>query len=80
MIKTFITPKEKKCLIEIPSNYIGKELEILIYAKDELTLERNRTKSMSDFQGILSDETSNAMHQEVKELRNSWDERLENQF
>ena len=75
MIKTIITPKEKKYLIEIPSNYIGKELEVLIYSKDEVSIEKKYKKTMADFQGIISDKTAIAMHLELKESRNSWSDR-----
>ena len=64
MIKTTITPLKSDYLLNIPSNYIGKELEIFIYAKDEITVENNVKKSMADFKGIISDETANAMHKE----------------
>ena len=78
MIKTSIIPKENNYLITIPNNYIGKELEIFIYAKEELTFEKNSRKTMADFKGIISDATANAMHLELQESRNSWDERLKN--
>lgn len=80
MIKTIITPKENNYLIKIPNNYIGKELEVFIYAKDELTFEKNSKKSMADFQGIISDNTANDMHKELQETRNGWDDRLKNQI
>ena len=75
MIKTIITPKVKKYLIEIPSNYVGKELEVLIYSKDEVNIEKNFKKTMADFIGIISDKTAIAMHLELKESRNSWSDR-----
>ena len=75
MIKTIIIPKEKKYLIEIPNNYIGKELEVLIYLKAEVSIEKNYKKTMADFQGIISDNTAIAMRLELKESRNSWSDR-----
>ena len=82
MIKSSITPKENSYLLSIPNDYIGKELEILIYAKEEFTTNvvDGKKKTMSDFKGILSDETAMAMHREVEESRNDWGERLKNQF
>ena len=80
MIKTTITPKKNNYLITIPNSYVGKELEVLIYAKDEILFEKKSKKSMADFQGIISDSTANAMHLEIQESRNSWDERLKNQI
>lgn len=80
MIKTSITPKNNNYLIQIPNNYIGKELEVFIYAKEELIVEKNNIKSMSDFKGIISDETAIAMHLEVQQSKDGWDERLKKQF
>ena len=80
MIKTSITPKNNNHLIQIPNNYVGKELEVFIYAKEELITEKNNKKSMSDFKGIISDQTAIAMHLEIQQSRDSWDERLIKQF
>jgi|GEM_PF-2527658 len=35
MIKTTLTLKNNKLNLTVPKTYVGKELEILVYAKDE---------------------------------------------
>ena len=81
MIKTTIIPERNSCLIQIPNSYIGKELEILIYAKDELTISsKSNNKTMKDYLGAISNETAISMHEEVKTSRDSWEERLKKQF
>ncbi len=58
MIKTVVTPQNSSYNLSIPANYIGKKIEILFYALDEVVEEENLTskKSMADFRGILNDE------------------------
>jgi len=36
MIRTLITPDKQDVSIHIPESYIGKQIEILLYAVDEL--------------------------------------------
>ena len=33
MIKTIVTPKNNNLYLPIPDSYIGKEIEVLVYAK-----------------------------------------------
>ncbi len=35
MLHTTITPNEKIISVTIPENYIGKEIEVIVFAKDE---------------------------------------------
>jgi hypothetical protein len=37
-------------------------------------------KTMKDFRGCISDETAKAMHEQVIQSRNEWEERLNKQF
>jgi len=78
MIKTILTPLNNSIIIQIPNNYIGKKIEILLYALDEVTddNETSTKKTMADFWGTLSDETANELHKNVTEIRDSWDDRL----
>jgi len=55
MLKIVITPNENTYLLPIPSNYIGKTLELLLYSGDEVFENKAPTnKKPSDFFGTLS--------------------------
>jgi hypothetical protein len=74
MIRTSITPTNNNCLITIPTNYIGKELEVFIYAKDELIFEKNSKKSSSSrFKGILTIEEANNYQKHISKSRLEWE-------
>jgi hypothetical protein len=77
MIKTIIIPKDNHIDLIVPDNYIGKEIEILLYSKEEVTSEKS-TKSMKDFWGKLSDITSNDLQKQVVEGRNEWQNKYDN--
>jgi hypothetical protein len=82
MIKTVTIPKNNSYNLSIPNDYIGKKVEILMYALDEVA-EENAThpkKTMADFWGSISDATAAELHKSVEESRNSWEERLNKQF
>lgn len=36
MIRTIITPENQDISIHIPENYLGKQIEILLFALDEV--------------------------------------------
>ena len=52
MIKTVILPQHNNYTLIIPDNYIGKEIEILFYALDELE-EKNTQKNLWQIFGEL---------------------------
>jgi hypothetical protein len=81
MIRTMITPDNKIFPLNIPEAYIGKQVEILLYATEEIKEETTTPKnSMADFWGILSDETAIQLHNEVKQNRADWEDRIGKQF
>lgn len=77
MIKQRIKPENGSITINIPDNYKGKELEVLIYSDDDVSLE-TKLKSKKKFNpeeawGILSKEEAEKYRQHLKEVRDSWD-------
>ena len=73
MIKTIVTPQNNKLSLLIPDSYIGKEVEVLLYAKDELFEEEAKPKkSMADFSGVLSDKDYQSLKEHTEEARKEW--------
>ncbi len=75
MIKTIITPKSTNLNLLIPKDYVGKELEVLLYKTEEISLreQREEVKSTS-LRGLLqlSEEQSKDFHQHAINIRNEW--------
>jgi len=77
MIRTTITPKKQDLSIHIPEHYIGKTIEVLLYAVDELNKKedlKERVRKPSDFRGTLklTDEQYNDFQTHLKDIRNEW--------
>ncbi len=73
MIKKVITPQNNSLYLLIPNNYIGKEIEVLLYAKDELEEEKMKPKkTMADFSGILSDSDYQSLKSHTEQARKEW--------
>jgi hypothetical protein len=73
MIKTVVIPKDNNLNLAIPNSYIGKEIEVLAYAKDELNIEKSSPrKSMADFCGVLSDSEYNELKSHTEQARQEW--------
>lgn len=73
MIKTVITPLNNNLSLEIPDNYVGKEVEILLYAKDELQENKSRSnKTIADFIGVLEEDDYQSLKSFTEQARKEW--------
>lgn len=74
MIRTKLIPDNKRVSIDLPEEYIGKEVEILLYATGELKDQVIQKINTAKFRGALnlSDEQRQDIQQYVTEVRNEW--------
>ena len=73
MIKTIVTPQNNSLYLVIPNNYIGKEIEVLLYAKDELEEEKIKPKkTMANFTGVLSEQDYQSLKLHTEQARKEW--------
>lgn len=73
MIRTIVTPQNNNILLSIPNNYIGKEIEVLFYAKEELEEEKIKPKkTMANFTGILSEKDYLNLKSHTEQTRKEW--------
>jgi hypothetical protein len=82
MIRTTITPNTQTVFFDIPTNYVGKELEVIVFAKNEVEQTNDQPKKirLSGLKGKLSKETASQMQKEIAESRNEWEERIKKQY
>jgi len=77
MLKTVITPDESIYSLPIPSCYIGKTLEVLIYSYDEFSEKNSQNKKKpSDFFGTLTLDEGDKFHNYVTNSRLEWDRNI----
>ncbi len=70
MIKTVVTPQNNILHLDIPNNYIGREIEVLLYAKDELQVEKVKPKkTLADFTSILSEKDYQSLKSHTEQAR-----------
>ncbi|MGI4020336.1 MAG: hypothetical protein ACRYFA_02420 [Janthinobacterium lividum] len=56
MIRTTITPDTQTISFDIPTNYIGKQIEVIAFAKDEETSSSDRPiKKIVSFEALSFD-------------------------
>jgi cytochrome c553 len=73
MIKTIVTPQNSSLYLVIPNYYIGREIEVLLYAKDELDQEKTKPKkTMADFAGVLSEQDYQSLKSHTEQARKEW--------
>jgi len=74
MIRTVITPHNNNIQLSVPNSYIGKEIEVLLYAREELSEGKAINKNnAARFKGLLTGEEAEKYHQYLKQARNEWD-------
>lgn len=73
MLRTSITPEQRDILLSVPQEYVGKKIEVLMYAIEEIVEELPKKVTMADFWGKLSDESAQKIHDNVKQMRNEWE-------
>ena len=73
MIKTIVTPQNNRLYLTIPNNYIGREIEVLLYAKDELQEEKVKPKkTLANFAGVLSENDYQSLKSHTEQARKEW--------
>lgn len=74
MIRTVITPKNTDLHISIPKNYVGKQIEVLLYTTDEVKeKEEANFNNAARFKGLLTDKEAKKYHQYLKKIRSKWE-------
>lgn len=80
MIKTVVIPQNNQLQLTIPNSYIGKEIEVFLYAKEELVEEVEKVEdkpvkvnNMARFRGLLTPEEADKFHIYLKQARSEWD-------
>jgi hypothetical protein len=73
MIKTSIVPQNNNVHLSVPNNYIGKEIEIILYAKEEVISNVQKgKKTFADFNGIISEEEYKSLKSNTEQAREQW--------
>jgi hypothetical protein len=77
MLRTIIRPEGRQIRLDIPPEYIGKEIEITYLPLEELHNEKQTpSKTMKDFWGIISDDTAAKLHEHVIKSRGEWERNI----
>lgn len=72
MVRTIVTPENTHIELDIPAEYVGREIEITYLALDEMEKEKPKSK-LGDFWGILSPEAAEELREHVKKSRDEWE-------
>jgi uncharacterized membrane protein len=77
MIRTIVIPNTQTVFFEVPANYVGKEIEVLFYAKDELVEQVTvKNSNAARFKGLLTNDVATKYDTYLKQARNEWDRDL----
>jgi hypothetical protein len=74
MVRTILTPENTHIELDIPAEYVGKQIEVTFLSLEELNQKPGKT--MAEFWGILSKETGEQLQRHVEESRNEWERNI----
>ena len=74
MIRSLLTPETTDLHISIPTDYVGKKVEVLVFACDETTeAPKTNPEIMAQFWGVISENTTEEMHKHITQSRAEWE-------
>ena len=76
MVRKLIIPSQTNISIEVPENYVGKEVEVLLYAVEELEKKENSKTSPAAFRDIFSKEEGAEFNKFINQSRNEWERNI----
>jgi len=73
MTRTSIIPSTDSFYISIPQQYVGKEVEVLIFPKSDVTeITKPTKKNMAQYRGILSKKEGESLQKYILKARKEW--------
>jgi hypothetical protein len=73
LTRTSIIPTSDKFYLSIPQQYVGREVEVLIFPKSEITeVAEPAKKSMAQYRGVLSKKEGEKMQKYILKARKEW--------
>ncbi|MCL2413660.1 MAG: hypothetical protein FWC94_00185 [Bacteroidales bacterium] len=73
MTRTSIIPDTNRFYLSIPQQYVGKEVEVLIFPKSEITeMVKPAKKNMAQYRGILSKKEGENLQKYILKARKEW--------
>ena len=74
MIRSLLTPQTTDQHIALPTDYVGKKVEVLVFTHDEEIEAPNATPDiMAQFWGVISEQTTEEMHKHIGQSRAEWE-------
>jgi len=74
MVRTTVKPQKQDISIHVPADYVGRELEVLLYPVDEITEERPAKKLLSSLRGALhlTEVEKTDLQNHLDQIRDEW--------
>jgi len=77
MVHTALIPSQALVELALPSHYVGKKVEFLIYISDEIeSLKPTKPLNASQFKGILNAGEAKSFNQYLTTVRQEWDRNI----
>ncbi len=78
MIRKFITPTQSnyKVALEFPDDYLGQELELIVFKKQEGLVAEKKVSAikLSDkYRGVFTKEDAKSFNEHTQQMRKEWD-------
>jgi len=76
MVRKHVVPESNSLMVAIPDSYIGKKVEVLVFADEDMVDPRPAKGNMSKYKGVLSPERALEFHKYADQARQEWDRNI----
>ena len=61
-------------VLELPEEYLGQELELIVFKRQEGLVTEKKIKNLSDkYRGVFSEEDAKSFNAHTQQMRKEWD-------
>jgi len=73
MVTTRIKPASRRVEVEVPEEFIGQDVQIVMFVEQKKEEDHETPRTMKDFWGVLSEEDYKALKAHTEQARKEWD-------
>ncbi|MBA2563478.1 MAG: hypothetical protein H0V14_11320 [Chitinophagaceae bacterium] len=73
MVRTRLIPESNRMIVTIPDNYVGKNVEVIVFAADDMQeLQLHQKGNISKYKGSLSKKKADDLNRFAVQIRKEW--------
>lgn len=76
MVRKHLIPESSNLVVSIPQEYIGKNVEVIIFAEEDMHDDKPVKRGLSKYKGALTKEQAANFQEFSKQIREEWERNI----